>query len=221
MKFKILSVLVIILPFKIKRIVYNFLFGYEISPTSYIGYSWISVESLKLGDGAYIGHLNMIKNLECLTMGSKSRIGHQNIINAAPKNDINYCGVDRRTEFLLGEGATITRKHFIDCTDVVAIGKFTTMAGYGSEILTHSINIESNRQSCSPVSIGDYCLLGSRVELLQNSKLPSYCVLGACSLLNKSFEDEYLLYGGVPARSIKSYKHEDCSYFTRENPEVY
>ena len=41
-----------------------------------------------------------------------------------------------------------------------------------------------------------------------------FCVLGAKSLLNKNFTDTYQLYGGVPARPIKSLSR-DCKYFQR------
>jgi len=50
--------------------------------------------------------------------------------------------------------------------------------------------------------------------LLGGSALPDFCVLGAKSLLNKNFTDTYQLYGGVPARPIKSLSH-DCKYFRR------
>jgi hypothetical protein len=44
--------------------------------------------------------------------------------------------------------------------------------------------------------------------------LPDFCILGAKSLLNKDFTETYQLYGGVPARPIKSLSR-DCKYFQR------
>ncbi len=50
--------------------------------------------------------------------------------------------------------------------------------------------------------------------LIGGSALPDFSILGAKSLLNKSFTDTYQLYGGVPARPIKSLSR-DCKYFQR------
>jgi acetyltransferase-like isoleucine patch superfamily enzyme len=51
--------------------------------------------------------------------------------------------------------------------------------------------------------------------VLGGSNLPDYSVLSACSLLNKSFDEPYMLYGGVPAKPIKSIPKE-AGYFTRQ-----
>ena len=95
---------------------------------------------------------------------------------------------DRQPQLILGEHSAITHRHLIDCTNSVTIGKFTTFAGFQSQILTHSIDLERNRQSSSPVRIGDYCFIGTNCVLLGGSALPDYCVLGAKSLLNKNFQ---------------------------------
>jgi len=64
------------------------------------------------------------------------------------------------------------------------------------------------------VRIGDYCFVGTNSVLLGGSALPDFCVLGAKSLLNKTFTETYQLYGGVPARPIQKLS-PDCKYFQR------
>jgi acetyltransferase-like isoleucine patch superfamily enzyme len=115
---------------------------------------------------------------------------------------------------ILGEHAAITNRHLIDCTDRVTIGKFTTIAGFQSQLLSHSIDIEKNRQDSKPICIGDYCFLGTNCVLLGGSALPDYSVLGAKSLLNKAHMETHRLYGGVPAKPLKELAR-DLAYFKR------
>ena len=52
--------------------------------------------------------------------------------------------------------------------------------------------------------------------LLGGSALPDFSVLGAKSLLNKKFTENYMLFGGVPAKPISNIS-EDAKYFKRLN----
>src|SRR5262249_18822700 len=122
---------------------------------------------------------------------------------------------DRKPVLTMGEHAAITNRHLIDCTDLVSVGRFTIVAGFQSQIITHSIDLQENRQSCSPVSIGEYCFVGTNCVILGGTTLPDYSILGAKSLLNQSFAESYQLYGGVPARPIKALAAE-YKFFSRK-----
>ena len=89
-----------------------------------------------------------------------------------------------------------------------------TIAGYQSQFLTHSINVYDNRQDSHPIYIGDYSFTGTNVVVLGGASLPANSVLGAKSLLNKSFQDEWMLYGGNPAKPIIPIR-KDAKYFSR------
>ena len=114
----------------------------------------------------------------------------------------------------MGEHSAITHRHLLDCTNAIAIGAFTTVAGFQSQFISHTIDIKENRQTSHPISIGDYCFVGSNSVLLGGAALPNYCVLGAKSLLNKAYTQTHRLYGGVPAREL-SILSPDCGYFSR------
>jgi acetyltransferase-like isoleucine patch superfamily enzyme len=120
----------------------------------------------------------------------------------------------RRPLLRLGDDSAITHRHIIDCTNAVEIGRFVTVAGYGSQVLTHSIDLAACRQSSEPIQIGDYCFVGTAVVILGGSVLPPFSVLGAKALLNKSFCEPYRLYAGIPARSVGEVNREDL-YFER------
>lgn len=212
----VLAALLMILPWRLRRIVLITAFGYKIHSTAYIGLSVIFPERLEMDAGTRIGSMNMCKGISLLKMGENSSIGTLNWITGFPMGDRDFFKADigRRPELILGEEAAVTTRHYIDCTNSVQIGRFTTFAGARSQILTHSIDLHECRQSSKPVTIGDYCFVGTGCVLLAGAMLPDYSVLGGSSILNKQYTDPYFLYAGNPARPVKPLPRE-MAYFTR------
>lgn len=201
----LLTLLSLVLPWPWRRAILQRCFGYQIHPTARIGLAWVRPKRLIMAAGTEIGTFTICKNLDLIHLHADSRIGRGNWITGFPSGPSPHFAHehDRRPELILGEHAAITNRHLIDCTSRVTIGRFTTFAGFQSQILTHSIDLEACRQSSSPVTIGEYCFVGTNCVLLGGSSLPSFSVLGAKSLLNKAMSDEYFLYAGVPARPIQ------------------
>jgi acetyltransferase-like isoleucine patch superfamily enzyme len=212
----VLLALLILLPWPLRRVLLNRWFGYQLHPTSRIGLAWIYPRRLVMRAGSSIGHLTVIRGLELVEMSAASSIGRLNWISAYPLDGGPHFAhlVDRAPELILGEHASITNRHIIDCTERVRIGRFTTFAGYRSQILTHSIDLQACRQHAERVEIGDYCFVGTACTLLGGAVLPHHCVLGANSLLNKSLTQPWTLYGGVPATALKVLS-DDVAYFHR------
>ena len=172
---------------------------------------------LVMEEGAIIDTFNVAINLDKITMKANSSIGRSNWITGFPTktNSKHFAHQsDRRSELIIGEFSAITKKHHIDCTNLITIGAFATIAGYQSQLLTHSIDIYENHQNSKPIYIGDYTFIGTNAVILGGAKLPSNSVLGAKSLLNKSFEEEYMLYAGVPAKPTSKIS-TDAKYFKR------
>lgn len=96
------------------------------------------------------------------------------------------------------------------------IGPITTIAGYRSQLLSHAIDLQHNRQHSEAISIGAYCFVGTNCVILGGSVLPDHCVLGALSLLNKAQSEPWGLYAGQPAVWRKAIDRE-AAYFTRQN----
>ena len=172
-------------------------------------------------DGALVGHLNVATNLYRIQMSQNAKIGRGNWITGFPKNSTKHFThlAERDPSLYVGEESAITKNHHIDCTESIRIGKFSTIAGYQSQFLTHSINIIDNRQDAAPIEIGDYSFVGTNVVILGGAKLPSYSVLGAKSLLNKPYEQTHALYGGVSAKKLTDLP-SDSGYFLRESGRV-
>ena len=191
-------------------------FGFNIHPTARIGFAWIFPERLIMEANSSIGHLTLCKNIALLHLGESVIIGRGNWITGFPLGPSPHFAseTERRPELIVGAHSAITHRHLIDCTNRITIGKFTTFAGFQSQMLTHTIDLQVNRQTSAPISIGDYCFIGTNSVLLGGSAVPDYSVVGAKSLVNKAFTETHQLYGGVPARALQALP-ADYAYFTR------
>ena len=215
----LLRITITALPWPLKRLLLQRLFGYQLDPTARIGLAWIYPRRLRMAAGSRIDALSVAINLDLLELGEMASIGRGNWITGFPSgtDSLHFAHQpDRRGELLLGDHAAITKNHHIDCTNRVTIGPFTTIAGYHSQLLSHSIDLQHNRQHSEPISIGAYCFVGSNCVILGGSVLPDQCVLGALSLLNKPVSETWCLYGGQPARLLKSID-PNAAYFSRSN----
>ena len=212
----LLTLIAFILPWPLRRLWLQACFGYQIHPTAHIGLAWVRPRRLIMEEGTVIGNLTVCKNLDLIHLKAHARIGRGNWITGFPPGHPRHFAHEtgRRPELVVGEHSAITNRHLIDCTSRVEIGRFTTFAGFQSQILTHSIDLETSRQSSAPITIGDYCFIGTNCVLLGGSTLPACSVLAAKSLLNKPFTETYALYGGVPAREIQ-WLPAEWQYFHR------
>ena len=213
----LLMLLSIVLPWSVRRSLLEKQFGYSIHPTSRIGLSWIAPRRLIMEEHSRIGHFNMCKNADLLHLGAHAVIAQLNWITGFPLGHARHFAhqTDRRPELIIERHAGISSRHFIDCTAQVRIGAYATLAGYRSQLITHSIDLEKGRQSSEPITIGEYCFVGTEAVVLGGSSLPHHSVLGAKSLLNKSWEAPFHLYAGVPAKPLKELPQE-WAYFQRK-----
>ena len=159
-----LMFLSLLLPWEARRRFLERQFGYTIHPLSRIGFAWILPRQLIMEEGASIGHLTLCKNISLLHLKTHSSIGNGNWITGFPLGPSPHFAeeTDRQPQLIVGEHSAITHRHLIDCTNSVTIGKFTTFAGFRSQILTHTIDLERNRQTSS--SRADRRLLFCRNE---------------------------------------------------------
>jgi acetyltransferase-like isoleucine patch superfamily enzyme len=205
-----------ILPWCLRRRLLRLLFGWHCHASARIGLAFLAPVRLTMAAGSSIGHLTVCRGLDLLELQEQASIGRGNWITGFPTGGGRHFThqPDRRCELVVERHAAITNRHLIDCTSSVRIGAFATVAGFQSQILTHSIDLAANRQSSAPVVIGHHCFVGTNCVLLGGAVLPDCSVLGAKSLLNKAYGETYRLYAGVPARAIKDLP-ADLAYFTR------
>ncbi|WP_036026542.1 acyltransferase [Bradyrhizobium yuanmingense] len=207
-----LAVLLLVLPWRARRSILQFCFGYEIDPEARIGFSVVIAKRVVLKEHSRIGHLTIIRGLDEIYLSSNSRIGNLNWITGYPSSADSS---GRRSALIIQEHAAVTHRHLIDCSDTITIGKFSTVAGWNSQFITHSIDLSISRQTAKPIRIGSYCFVGSRAVLIKGAELPDYSVLGAGAVLTERFTESFCIYGGVPAKKVGELPAE-TQYFRRK-----
>lgn len=222
-----LLALVALLPSALKVPLLRLFFGHRIGRRVRIGVSILDAREMEVGDGASIGHFNLILRVGRLEMGRHARIGVLNIIrggtlvrlgdysdvmrlnvlNAIPEHD---CTTTPESELQVGPGTVLTSGHRIDFTDRVSLGKNVIVGGRSSSLWTH------NRQETAPITIGDFCYLGSEVRLAPGAGLPDECILGLGSVLTRQITEPRSLVAGVPAKVLRPLDGKDLSRIRRK-----
>ena len=205
---------------RVRRILYRILCHYEIAPTASIGLALIHVVDAEIGPGSRIGHFTIIRNLERLALVSEARIGTFNWIFGMLRSKEHFTDEpDRRSILTMEKGASLTSRHIVDCTGAVTIGAYATVAGFYSQILTHGIDVATNRQSSRPVFIGRYAMIGTRVIVLKGARVPDRAIVGAGSVFIGAPAEIGGLWSGVPATRARDID-ENAAYFIRTSARV-
>lgn len=204
----------LLLPWPLRRYLYRLAFGWQLHPTSRIGFSLVLADHVILEEGAWIGSLTLIMPVGLIHLHRFASVGPLNRIVGAQRTRLFSSEVDRKSALIVEEHAAITRSHIIDCCNTVTIGKFTTFAGYCSQILSHSPELARSTQTTRPVRIGSYCFVGTGCIVLYGAELPDFCVLSAGSVLTRKEEATHQIYTGNPAVAVKELP-ADLHYFHR------
>jgi len=232
-KFRLaILLLTAILPGPLKRCVYRWFFGYHIGRDVRIGCVLLDCLHLSIGDHAKISHAvaflrcgdvcigdhvnigpcNIFRGGVRIELGDYCQLLRLNVINAIPDND---CTNAPQSNFRLGYGSVVTSEHRIDFTDQVTIGRCTTIAGRNSSIWTH------NRRTGSPVTIGDFCYVGSEARFAPGVRIGDCCVIGLGGVVTRGSIESNWLIAGVPARPIRQLGTEDYELiFTKTRPDL-
>lgn len=199
---------------------YRRLCRYSIARDATIGLSLISASKVDIANQCRVGHFSIVRNVEHLSLASGSRIGTFNwIFGMLPSTRHFTEEADRVSALVMHEGASITSRHIVDCTNKVTIGAFSTVAGFYSQILTHGIDIRTNRQVSSPVTVGMHAMIGTRAVILKGARVPDRTVVGAGSVFRGAPDGTGGLWSGVPARRVLDLD-QSSEYFTRTDGHV-
>jgi carbonic anhydrase/acetyltransferase-like protein (isoleucine patch superfamily) len=209
----------LVLPSRLKAGLGRRLLGWDVHPTAYIGRSVVLVRHLSMGPGASIGPLNVIKDLEELRLAEGASIASRNWITGFPRSadpaaDAFPHSPNRRPSLIMGKYAMITVAHEIDCSDRVEIGDYSSLAGFGCTILTHSLNLVRDRFATGSVEIGAHAAVMSGSTLLSGTKVPPRCIVSAASVVNTPLTEELTFYSGNPAEAVRSLP-ETLGFFHR------
>ena len=104
---------------------------------------------------------------------------------------------------------TSTSRLHLVCMDKITVGK-NVLIGWDTCIMDSDMHtiINLNTQELLPktaeVIIGDGVWVGTRSLILKGSKIPKGCIVGARSVVAKSFNSEHTIIVGNPAKIVKT-----------------
>ena len=210
------TLLMIVLPQSAKRWVGRRFLGWDIHPTAHVGRSLIMVKHLTMGPESFIGPFNVIRDLEHLTKGRGANIASRHWIIGIPLDSAIYPqGRKRDPSLIMGDWAMITVAHDIDCADRVELKDHAVIAGFKSSILTHSLNLVSDKFVTGKVELGERAVLMSNCTMQTGTRIPARSIVSAGSVVNTRLKAEQTFYRGNPAEAVRELP-DTLGFYRRE-----
>lgn len=118
-----------------------------------------------------------------------------------PKNV--YCGIETCPGYMPG--------CYIQAKGKIYIGNYTQIAAnVGMITANHSVYNNRLHESPAQITVGEYCWIGMNSILLPGVTLGDFTIVGAGSVVTKSFSEGFCVIAGNPARLIKRLDPEKC-----------
>ncbi len=122
-----------------------------------------------------------------------------------------YCGIETCPGYMPG--------CYIQAKNKILIGDYTQIsANVGLITANHDVYDLRKHIPSSGITIGRYCWLGMNVVVLPGVELGDFTIVGAGSVVTRSFQEGFCVIAGNPAKKIKELKKEECIIYHRENP---
>jgi hypothetical protein len=201
------------LPGRGRRWAHARLLGHDVAATARIGRSLVDVDHLVMAPGSSIGHLSVIRGCELVDLGEEAAVGPLNWVNGVRRDKPYFLDQpDRRPALILGHGSMTGTLHLIDCCDTVELGAFSGLAGFHSQVLTHSVDVVRVKQIARPVRIGAYSMVSTGSVVLAGAVVPDRTIVSAGSVVKGALPEGVALYEGVPATLVRSLRPETAFF---------
>lgn len=186
--------------------------GYRVHPSARLGVCLVvGVRRFEVGAQAVVGHGNVFRGLAGVRLGIDTIIGQLNWFSTAPTIEVADDGVAGWLQ--LADHAVVTNRHYVDCTGGLRMGEFVTFGGVRTTVLTHTVDLDSGRQTAAGITVGRNAFVSSNCAVLPGVTLGERTVLapGSVTARGRSYAPR-MLHGGVPAKPITEI---DGKYFRR------
>jgi acetyltransferase-like isoleucine patch superfamily enzyme len=178
---------------------------------SFMMKSLLRLNGAKIGKNTFVSFSSRIFGIQSLVVGNDSCIKARVKLKAKNINIGNNCIISEYSyitgneDFKIGDNSFIGKKVRINVSKNVIIG---TNVGIGenSAIWTHGYFPPADEGypiTYAPVEIGDGSWISTNIIILPGVKIGCDVVVGAGSVITKSFDDHCLIAGN-PAKFIKS-----------------
>ncbi|NDV69041.1 DapH/DapD/GlmU-related protein [Dysgonomonas sp. 25] len=174
-------------------------------------YALQEAKKISFGLHSYIDNPMQIDGGEFIRIGDNSSIGRYAWLGTF----LSYNRQQFSPSITIGNNVRIGNYACITAIDNIEIGDGCLFSEY-IYISDHAHGIDAEKEispkdqdlySKGPVKIGKNTFVGYRASILPGVTLGKHCVVGANSVVTKSFPD-YSMVAGIPARLIKTYSLE-------------
>jgi len=168
------------------------------------------LRGIRLGGGSRILRPYTLLFPEALSIGKDTLILSDAYITPLKE----YSGVRYEPQIEIGDGVYIGRHAYFVAVDSIRIEDGCVLSEYVYITdNTHGLHPERGPlmkqplTSKGPVLIGRNCMVGFRVSIMSGVTLGEYCVVGANSVVTRSFP-AYSMIAGCPAKLVKVFSFE-------------
>jgi acetyltransferase-like isoleucine patch superfamily enzyme len=192
--------------------------GHPVHPTARAGMCLVlRVAEFSVGADTVIGHGNVFRSLRAVRLGADVILGQLNWLSVAPTLVLSEPG---HGVAVLGDHAVLSNRHYLDCSGGLWLGEFATIAGIRSTVLTHSVDLESGKQTLAPVVLDRRAFVGTNCVIMPGTRLAERAVLATGSVTTLAGHyGLHTLHGGVPAKPIRpidgAYFHKDRAWISQ------
>ena len=162
------------------------------------------VQRATIGPRVAVGLGNAFRDLLHLDLAADSAIGQFNWVTGSARWVRCGAGESEPGLLRLENHAAVTSRHYLDASGGLMLGRFSTLGGVRSTVLSHSVDVQESVLRLAPVRVGRHGLVLTNAVLLPGSVVGDDVVVGAHSLVAGELGQAQMLYGGSPARPVSS-----------------